>query len=257
LNSFESGIVVFAMNTKQDARKLDLYGKEDLRRRVIQAVTIESVSVTQAARLFGVSRTSVFNWCKLYRNGGEEALTPKRPARPKGGGQLSPKQGAKIRAMIRDRTPDQLKFPFALWTREAVRELIKKLFGVDYSLNMVGVLLADWGFTSHKPAVRSLERDDEAIRKWLEVDYPKIEKRAKREKAEIYWEDETGLRSDHQTGRTYSPAGTAHYENDGPRHPARSLDQEWANYGSGRARPRWPRWPRKTYPNHGPELASH
>ena len=42
------------MNTKQDARKLDLYGKEDLRRRVIQAVTIENVSVTQAARLFGV-----------------------------------------------------------------------------------------------------------------------------------------------------------------------------------------------------------
>ena len=109
--------------------------------------------------------------------------------------------------MIRDRTPDQLKFPFALWTREAVRELIKKLFGVDYSLNMVSVLLADWGFTPQKPVVRSLERNDEAIRKWLEVDYPKTKKRAKREKAEIYWEDETGLRSDHQTGRTYSPAG--------------------------------------------------
>ena len=158
------------MNTKQDARKLDLYGKEDLRRRVIHAVTIENVSVTQAARLFGVSRTSVFNWCKLYRSGGEDALTPKRPGRPKGGGQLSPRQAAKIRAMIRDRTPDQLKFPFALWTREAVRELIKKRFGVDYSLNMVGVLLAEWGFTPQKPVVRSLERNDEAIRKWLEVD---------------------------------------------------------------------------------------
>jgi hypothetical protein len=48
------------MNTKQDARKLDLYGKEDLRRRVIQAVTIENVSVAQAARLFGVSRTRAF-----------------------------------------------------------------------------------------------------------------------------------------------------------------------------------------------------
>jgi hypothetical protein len=47
------------MNIKQDARKLDLYGKEDLRRRVIQAVTIENVSVTQAARLFGVSRTAM------------------------------------------------------------------------------------------------------------------------------------------------------------------------------------------------------
>lgn len=37
---------------------------------------------------------------------------------------------------------------------------------------------------------------------WLEETYPKIKARAKREKAEIHWEDETGLRSDHQTGRT-------------------------------------------------------
>jgi transposase len=144
------------MSTKQNARKSYLYGKEDLRRRVIQAVTIENVFVTQAARRFGESSTSFFNWCKLYRNDGENALTPKRPGRPKGCGQLSPKQAAKIRAMIRDRTPDQLKFPFALWTREAVRELIKKLFGVDYSLSMLGVLLADWGFTPQKPVVRSL-----------------------------------------------------------------------------------------------------
>jgi transposase len=96
------------------------------------------------------TKPSVFNWCKLYRNGGEDALTPKRPGRPKGGGQLSPRQAAKIRALIRDRKPDQLKFPFALWTREAVRELIKKLFRVDYSLNMVGVLLAEGGFTPPK-----------------------------------------------------------------------------------------------------------
>ncbi len=95
-------------------------------------------------------------------------------AGPKGG-QLSPKQSAKIR----DRTPDQLKFLFSLWTREAVRELIKKLFGVNYSLNMLGVLLADWGFTPQKPVVRSLERDNEAISKWLEVDYPKIKKTSK------------------------------------------------------------------------------
>jgi hypothetical protein len=56
--------------------------------------------------------------------------------------------------MIRDRTPDQLKFPFALWTREAVRELIKKLFGVGYSLNIC-VLLADWGFTPAFAKLRS------------------------------------------------------------------------------------------------------
>jgi transposase len=195
------------MNTKQDARKLDLYAKEDLRRRVIHAVEVEKLGVVEASKIFGVSRTSVFNWCKLYREQGQDGLTPKRPGRPKGGGQLSAKQAAKIQRLIRDKNPNQLKFPFALWTREAVRDLIEDQFEIRYSLNMVGVLLSQWGFTPQKPVIRALERNDEAIRTWIDCEYPKLKKRAKKENAEIYWEDETGLRSDHQVGRSYSPAG--------------------------------------------------
>lgn len=195
------------MDTKPDARKLDLYGKEDLRKRVVHAVEHEGMGVVDAARVFGVSRTSIFYWRRLYRRGGEDQLTPRRPGRPKGGGQLRAKQAAKIQRMIRDKTPDQLKFPFALWTREAVRDLIERQFSIRYSIRMVGVLLEQWGFTPQKPVVRALERKDEQIRAWIDHVYPQIRQRAKREKAEIYWEDETGLRSDHQVGRSYAPRG--------------------------------------------------
>ena len=64
------------------------------------------------------------------------------------------------------------------------------------------------------------ERKPEIVKKWLEVDYPQISARAKAEKAEIYWGDETGLRSGDVRGRGYSPKGqtpiinaTAKYEN--------------------------------------------
>ena len=195
------------MNTKQDARKLDLFGKEDLRRRTVRAVVEEGLSKAEAARVFGVSRTSVHAWVDLYESQGEPGLTPKRPGRAKGGGRLKGWQAAIIVRMIRDHCPDQLKMPFALWTREAVRDLIHRKFGIRYALSTMGGLLRRWGFTPQKPVRRAYERNDERIRYWLDREYPALRRRAKREKAEIYREDETGLRSDHAAGRSYSPRG--------------------------------------------------
>ena len=195
------------MNTKQDARKLDLIGKEDLRRRTVRAVIQQDLSKAEAARVFGVSRTSVHSWIALYHEKGEDGLTPKRPGRPKCGGRLVGWQAATIVNIIKDHCPDQLKMPFALWTREAVRDLIHMKFGIRYSLGMVGRLLRRWGFTPQKPVTRAYERNDDRIRDWLKREYPALRRRAKREKAEIYWEDETGLRSDHLAGRSYSPRG--------------------------------------------------
>jgi transposase len=195
------------MNTKQDARKLDLFGKEDLRRRTVRAVIQQRLSKAEASRVFGVSRTSVHSWINLYRENGEDGLTPRRPGRPKCGGRLKGWQAATTVNIIKDCCPDQLKMPFALWTREAVRDLIHMKFGILYSLGMVGRLLRRWGFTPQKPVTRAYERNDDRIRNWLKREYPALRRRAKREKAEIYWEDETGLRSVHLVGRSYSPRG--------------------------------------------------
>jgi len=195
------------MKTRQDARKLDLVGKEDLRRRVVGAVLEQGLSKAEAARVFGVSRTSVHSWLALYDGHGEDGLTPKRPGRPRGGGQLQGWQAATIVNLIKDHCPEQLKMPFALWTREAVRDLIEMRFGIRYSQSMMGRLLRRWGFTPQKPVTRAYERNDERIRDWLKREYPALRRRAKRENAEIYWEDETGLRSDHLVGRSYSPRG--------------------------------------------------
>ena len=195
------------MTTKQDARKLDSVGKQDLRRRVVRAVLHEGLSKAAAARVFSVSRTSVHAWLDLYHQNGLDGLTPKRTGRPRGGGQLKGWQAASIVNTIRDKCPDQLKLPFALWTREAVRDLIHIRFGIRYSLGMVGQLLRRWGFTPQKPVTRAYERNDARIRSWVKHKYPALRLRAKRENAEIYWEDETGLRSDHLVGRSYAPRG--------------------------------------------------
>jgi len=54
---------------------------------------------------------------------------------------------------------------------------------------------------------RAYEQSDEAVRRWLSERYPEIERRARKERAEILWADESGLRSDHTAGRTWAPVG--------------------------------------------------
>ena len=71
----------------------------------------------------------------------------------------------------------------------------------------MGRYLLRWGFTPQKPVRRAYEQNPEAVKSWLEQEYPTLQKQAKEENALIYWGDEMGLRSDHATGRTYGRCG--------------------------------------------------
>jgi len=190
----------------QDARRLSPESQEDLRRRVVRAVAEQEMSQAEAVRTFGVSKTAVHNWIVKYRSQGERALKSKPRGRPKRS-RLEGWQAATTVKLISDRCPDQLKLPFALWTRDAVGELLAKRFGVCVSVWTVGRLLRKWGFTPQKPLRRAYERDPVAVQKWLDEEYPAIRRAANREKAEIHWGDEMGLRSDHQTGTSYGRKG--------------------------------------------------
>lgn len=145
---------------------------------------------------------------KQYYQGGQNALKAKRKGRPPGSGkQLKGWQASLVVRTIQDRTPDQTKLPFMLWTREAVQQFIQERFGVQVSVRTVGRWLERWGFTPQKPVRRAWEQDREEVQAWLQEEYPRLRKEAKKEGAEIHWGDEMGLRSDHQAGRSYSPRG--------------------------------------------------
>lgn len=189
-----------------DSRRLPPAAQEDLRRRVVQAVTEQGLSKSVAARTFGVSRTSVHHWVNKFKSRGARGLTSKARGRPPRS-RLPGHQAATIVRLISDRCPDQLKLPFALWTREAVGQLIHERYGIELSVWTVGRYLRRWGFTPQKPLRRAYERDPAMVKKWLEEEYPAIRRQAKREKAAIHWGDEMGLRSDHQTGTSYGRKG--------------------------------------------------
>jgi len=192
--------------SENDGRNLSPAAQEALRRRVVRAIVEQGMSQAEAVRVFGVGRTSIYYWLKAHGAGGERALKARKRG-PKRASRLKGHQAATIVRIIEDRCPDQVKLPFALWTREATRQLIKRRYGIAVSVSTVGRYLKRWGFTPQKPLRRAYERDEAAIARWLEEEYPAIGRRAKAEKALIYWGDETGLRSDHQAGRSYGRRG--------------------------------------------------
>jgi transposase len=190
---------------KIDARSISASAQEHLRRMAVKAV-MEEGKQKEVAKMLGVTRHTICRWVKAYRDQGPEALQARQKGRPKGG-KLLPWQAAQIAKAVIDHHPEQLKLPFYLWTREAVALLMKRRFGIKLSFWTVGRYLKRWGFTPQKPARRAWEQNPDQVRQWLQKEYPGIRRQAQKDKAQIYWGDEMGLRSDHAVGRSYGLKG--------------------------------------------------
>lgn len=191
---------------KTDARRLAPKTQEEIRRKAVAAVDA-GMTQTKAAEVFGVAPKMIWQWLKAFREGGADALQARKRG-PKGErATLKGWQAATICNMVRDKHPEQLKLPFVLWTADAVRLLIQRQFKIRVSQRTVRRYLKQWSVTPQKPVRRAYERNEEAVKQWLEQTYPSIRAASKEDKALIYWGDEMGVRSDHQAGRSYAPKG--------------------------------------------------
>jgi len=192
---------------KIDARKLKTDAQQLLRNQVIR-LHKAGKTYKEISKIVGIHLSTACKFYKAYERGGCSAVKIKKRGRQKGSGRtLSPEQEKELKKAITDKTPDQLKFPFALWTRAAVQQLVKQLFGIQMPIRTVGEYLSRWGFTPQKPLRRAYEQNPKLVQKWLDEEFPAIAAKAKKEEAEIHWGDETGLRNDSQHGRSYAPKG--------------------------------------------------
>ncbi len=193
-----------------DAKDMRSLSREARLERRVQVIRMRAAgrSYDEIASQTGLSRTGVFDICKRYANAGASGLRDKVGGCKVGERRLlSAEQEREIRRLICDKTPDQLKMPYALWTRGAVADLIEQRFGIRIIVRTMGKYLARWGFTPQKPLRRAYEQSPAAVKQWLEKQYPVIAARARFEGAEMHWGDETGLRSDDVRGRSYAPRG--------------------------------------------------
>lgn len=187
-----------------DARSYAHETLEQLRRDAVKRVESGESPEAVAAGL-GINRRTIYRWLSAYHYGGEQALAARRiPGAP---AKLDARQMAQLSRMIRDKTPLQFKFEYALWTLAIIRELIARQFGVKLSEVSVGRLMKRLGFTAQRPLYRAWQQNPERVQSWQDTEYPGIAKRAKKEGALIFFADEAGIRSDNHAGTTWAPVG--------------------------------------------------
>lgn len=190
-----------------DFRSVDSATRKEIRKRAIQQI-LSGMQKKQVAALYGVNPNTITTWVKNYKEHGSKGLADnKRGVKSEDVKLLSSKQEKQIQRMIIDTMPDQLKLPYSLWTRKAVKELVEREFGVVMAINTMGDYLRSWGYSPQKPKKKAYEQNPKAVQKWLKEDYPAIKQKAQQQGAEIHWGDETGVRNNSQHGRSYAPKG--------------------------------------------------
>ena len=78
-------------------------------------------------------------WIKTYKNSGFKTLIQKKQGVTSEDKKLlSHPQELEIQKMITNTMTDQLKLSYELWTRNAVKELVEREFGIALAINIMG-----------------------------------------------------------------------------------------------------------------------
>ena len=129
-------------------------------------------SQAQVARQLGVARQNVSRWHAQWRAGGLPAL---RSAGPTGHTpRLSDAQLEAVRQALRQGARTH-GFDTDHWTLARIATVIEQVTGVAYHPGHVWKLLRRrLGWRLQRPARRAIERDEQAIQRWVESDWPRI-----------------------------------------------------------------------------------
>jgi transposase len=192
------------MKNKPDARSLSREIREHTRNLAI-SMHCKGAYPDEIAMAHGISVRQVYRWIALYLEQGLEGLKMKKASGP--GSSLSDAQLQRLAEIIVDHTPNQYQFEFALWTLNRVKAVILSEFNVDFSFQWVSVLLKRLGFSPQRPKLRASQRDEAWVAAWMTRDLPELKARAAKEEAEIWYGDESSVRSQEATPRTWSRKG--------------------------------------------------
>jgi transposase len=144
--------------------------------RLVAAELIEAgASDREVAWRLRVSRMSANRWRRALAAGGRTALA----SRGAGGARckLSPAQLGELQAVL-DAGPAAWGWDEdQCWTLARIAELVRRLFGVGYTLAGLDLLLHRIGWSVQVPARQAAERDEARIARWREVDWPVVKGR--------------------------------------------------------------------------------
>jgi transposase len=147
------------------------------RRQLAVARISEGYSQREVAAFLGVHPGTVSRWVCTARDRGADALKARpTPGRPR---KLKPRQEKTVLGWLK-KSPTAFGFPDELWTSRRLAVLIEERLGVRFNSNYLVEWLTARDHSAQKPAKQAKERDEAAIARWRDEDWPRLQKKPKR-----------------------------------------------------------------------------
>ncbi|MFE6800065.1 winged helix-turn-helix domain-containing protein [Streptomyces sp. NPDC057681] len=155
-----------------------LTAEERVRRervRLAAADLIEAgASDREVARQFRVTRMSANRWRRALATGGRQALVSKGP-----GGARCKLDTSQLRVLqaVLDAGPAAAGWGDQCWTLARITEVVRRRFGVEYTLAGLDLLLHRIGWSVQVPSRKATERDEAKTAAWKDEQWPVIKRR--------------------------------------------------------------------------------
>lgn len=153
--------------------RMDLKQREERRKEAVRRLRAGENAAVIAADL-GVGANSVYTWGKRARTEGIKALRT-RPGRGRPL-KLGREHWKALTRMVLA-GPRACGFDRELWTLPMIKELIEREHGVEYHEDHLSRFMRRLGLSVQRPMVRARERDEKAIKRFVEAEFPAIEKK--------------------------------------------------------------------------------
>jgi transposase len=164
----------------------------------------EQVPVPTVAARVGAGASTVYGWLRAFLAEQFASLacrtSPGRPAR------LTPTQKQRLRALVAA-GPEAAGYATGCWNSAVVQDLIRREFGVLYSVQYVAELLRNLGFSYQKARFVSDHLDEARRARWRTVEWPAILRAARRQGALLLFGDEASFAQWGSLGYTWALRG--------------------------------------------------
>jgi transposase len=194
------------MKTSTQFHKLPREVRRDRRRQAFRMLKT-GYSKEEIASLVEVHISTIYDWINRQDVLKEHNYSGLKRGNPTNQRYLSQKQEKEILQAIKTSTPNDHGVEYYLWSRKAIGEFLSKKFNVSLVPQGISKYTKRWGLSSQRPSKEAYEQDSDKINNWLKNEYPKIQKRAKKEGAVIHWGDETSININTNYQKTYAPKG--------------------------------------------------
>ncbi|MGI0129528.1 MAG: IS630 family transposase [Thermoplasmata archaeon] len=193
-----------SLSRRRRQRSRPVSAREE-RRRIAYRMFAKRVPKATIARQLGVSYVAVWRWEARWRTEGPDSW--REHEHPGSKKRITPRQQRALLALLK-RGARAYGYPTDLWTLKRVAGVIRKEYGVEYTLSGVWRVLRALGLSAQVPLQIALERDEGYIRWWKGVQWPTIAEEARRRKATVVFADESGIQTTPNVRRSWARMGS-------------------------------------------------